>query len=40
MTTLLLDMDGPLADFDVHFWERCIAEGWAFDIEHHSHQLR
>lgn len=38
MTTLLLDMDGPLADFDVHFWERCIAEGWAFDIQHHSHQ--
>lgn len=36
--TLLLDLDGPLADFDAHFWERCHAEGWAFDIDHPSHQ--
>lgn len=35
---VLLDMDGPLADFDGHFWERCLAEGWAFDIDLPSQQ--
>jgi 5'(3')-deoxyribonucleotidase len=35
---LLLDMDGPLADFDAHFWQRCKAEGWQFDIDDPAHQ--
>jgi 5'-nucleotidase len=30
---LLLDMDGPLADFDVHFWSRAVASGWTFDVD-------
>jgi 5'-nucleotidase len=30
---LLLDMDGPLADFDVHGWERCTALGHEFDVD-------
>lgn len=38
MITLLLDMDGPLADFDRHFWDRCIARGYTFDVGHHHHQ--
>lgn len=29
--TVLLDMDGPLADFDAEFHRRCVAEGWQFD---------
>lgn len=36
---LLCDMDGPLADFDTHFWKRCRDEGWSFDIEH-AHEQR
>lgn len=35
---LLLDMDGPLADFDIHFWERCQELGYKFDIDHPSEQ--
>lgn len=31
--TLLLDMDGPLADFDEHFWRRCIDAGYTFDVD-------
>lgn len=38
MSTILLDMDGPLADFDLHFWDRCNAEGWAFDVAHYGQQ--
>lgn len=30
---VLLDMDGPLADFDGHFWRRCLDRGITFDIE-------
>jgi 5'-nucleotidase len=29
---LLLDMDGPLADFDAYFWQVCTDQGWGFDI--------
>jgi 5'(3')-deoxyribonucleotidase len=36
--TLLLDMDGPLADFDRHFWDRCTAEGFTFDVDGPEHQ--
>lgn len=32
MTTLLLDMDGPLADFDKHFYETCVELGYEFDV--------
>ena len=28
---ILLDLDGPLADFDAEFHRRCVAEGWQFD---------
>lgn len=31
MTALLLDMDGPLADFDVHFYNRCDGR-YEFDV--------
>lgn len=31
---LLLDMDGPLADFDQAFWELCVSNGFEFDIDH------
>lgn len=27
----LVDMDGPLADFDVHFYARASEQGWTFD---------
>lgn len=30
---VLLDMDGPLADFDRHFWHRCHERGFTFDVE-------
>ena len=33
LPTLLLDMDGPLADFDRHFWDRCQERGFAFDVD-------
>lgn len=36
--TLLLDMDGPLADFDRHFWDRCQAAGYTFDVTCHTAQ--
>lgn len=35
---LLLDMDGPLADFDRHGWEVCQDRGWSFDVPDHEHQ--
>lgn len=38
MTTLLLDMDGPLADFDVHFYARCIDAGITFEIDGPEYQ--
>lgn len=28
---VLVDMDGPLADFDAHFWRRCLDRGFQFD---------
>ena len=31
--TLLLDMDGPLADFDQRFWELCQQNDWPLDID-------
>jgi 5'-nucleotidase len=31
--TLLLDMDGPLANFDSAFWELCHGHGWEMDID-------
>lgn len=31
--TVLVDMDGPLADFDAHFFKRCAEEGYALDCE-------
>lgn len=30
---LLLDMDGPLADFDRHFYQRCLELGYEFDVD-------
>ena len=39
MTTLLLDMDGPLADFDTHFWNVCTGLGHLFDIDHPGDQV-
>lgn len=30
---LLLDMDGPLADFDQAFYDRCIENGWKLDVD-------
>lgn len=35
---ILLDQDGPLADFDKHFWDRCQDRGYTFDIQHCSEQ--
>jgi 5'-nucleotidase len=35
---VLVDMDGVLADFDLHFWNRCTAEGYVFDVDHHLDQ--
>ena len=35
---LLLDMDGPLADFNGHFYRRCIELGVEFDIDHPERQ--
>ena len=35
---ILMDMDGPLAAFDLHFWNRCTEEGYLFDIDNHSDQ--
>lgn len=31
--TILVDMDGPLADFDAHFYELCVANGFGLDYE-------
>lgn len=28
-----LDMDGPMADFDVHFWNRCIEQNIRFVVD-------
>lgn len=38
--TLLLDMDGPLAAFDSHGWERCVEAGHEFDTSFHSRRHR
>ncbi len=37
---LLLDQDGPLADFDVHFFKRCGEEGFVLDCEVHEQRHR
>lgn len=39
--TILVDMDGPLADFDVHFFQRCASEGWTLDctVEAQRHRF-
>lgn len=39
MTTILLDMDGPLADFDTAFWEAATEAGFDFGIPSLEHQL-
>lgn len=36
--TLLLDMDGPLADFDRHFYRRCSERGYTFDVDGPEYQ--
>ena len=30
---LLLDMDGPLADFDAHGFQLCLERGYSFEVE-------
>jgi len=35
---VLVDMDGPLADFDLHFWLRCQEAGYGFDVGHVNDQ--
>lgn len=30
---ILVDQDGPLAAFDLHFWNRCNDEGYVFDVD-------
>lgn len=37
---VLMDMDGPLADFDKYFWQQCQAQGWDFDCEPHEQSSR
>ena len=37
-THLLLDMDGPMADFDRHFFDQSVANGWDLDIDDLSMQ--
>lgn len=37
---VLLDMDGPLADFDAQFHDRCVANGWTLDIDHPRDSIR
>lgn len=37
-TTVLIDMDGPLADFDWAFWDACTVRGFTFDIDTHEDQ--
>lgn len=38
--TILVDQDGVLADFDSHFWERCLQRGYSFDCEPHEQRHR
>lgn len=38
--TLLLDMDGVIADFDDHYWNQCLAAELEFDIDHPSKQTK
>lgn len=40
MPRLLLDQDGPLAAFDPHYWVRCRAQGWTFDIDNEAEQTK
>jgi 5'-nucleotidase len=40
LLTVLVDVDSVLNIFDEHFWDRCTARGYVFDIEHHSHQKK
>ncbi len=37
----LLDMDGPMADFDRYFFDRCAEEGWPVDVslENQTHRF-
>lgn len=37
---LLLDMDGPIADFDQHFWDECKRHGVTLNIDSLDHQDR
>lgn len=38
--TILVDQDGPLADFDAWFWQRCREHGWEFDCAEHEQTAR
>jgi len=38
--TILVDMDGPLADFDAHFWQLCADRGWTMNCEPHEQSRR
>lgn len=37
---ILLDMDGPLADFDTRCWKECWQRGWETDITYPREQTR
>lgn len=38
--TILVDMDGPVADFETHFWNRCVENGWELDCAQHEQTER
>lgn len=38
--TVLVDMDGPLADFDGHFYALCAEQGWPVNAERHEQTAR
>lgn len=40
LITLLLDMDGPLANFDALYFERCALNGWTLGCEVHEQRHR
>lgn len=37
---LLLDQDGPIADFDLRFWDLAQDRGWALNIDDPAHQTK
>lgn len=36
LPTILVDMDGPLAGFDTHYFKLCADEGWPMDCGEHE----